>query len=197
MRRRHFRSKKPVVRWFANELTYVDSGVAVPVSTASFAAQFAAIATHPRQSPALASNITLNERHTIETIRGQIITYGAQNVDPDESNACILHMGIKVTELDPSGAPINWNPGAPPQASDDWMWLSHSLVPALTQANVAPNVYMGAYAPDIHVHVQTKRVMKDNEALVLYMSASKTQPDLADNVIWVHPYLRCLVRFPE
>jgi len=183
--KRRFRSfrKKPVVRWFATRESYISPGsVGYTVTTAGGAISTALLAMHKRNSPATADLIEANQRHTIVAVRGDIV------IAPDVDTALILSCGIKVCELDGFGSPLPMNPASVEEATEPWMWLGHKHVPKYDSPNGPCTI------PGWEIHIKSKRVMKDNEALALFMSV---QPALEnegdDGDVFVYPFLRTLV----
>lgn len=194
--RGRFRPKKRV-RWFSNATGYVDRTVSLPLSTAAIIPAVTILAIHKRDAVATADLIENVQQHTIEAIRGEILMTGGFNLDPDASFAALYHGGIRVVDLDPSGAPPFYSPTSPTEADDTWMALWHRVVP--------PNFGVNGTLPQctlldnncIEVHVKSKRVMKDNQALVLYEQATAVAGADVDMTINVYHYLRTLVSHPE
>lgn len=187
--KRRFRSlrRKRVVRWFTNREVWPERGsVAFTVTNTAGAIEAAILAIHQRDSPATADLVEREARHTFDTIRGDL----AIEANPD--TAMILHAGILVCDLDGFGAPLKKDPGDPKEAGEAWLWLGHRFVPPYNSPN-GP-----AWVPGWDIHVQSKRVMKDNQALVLLMSADAAMNSQGDaGFVWVWPHLRTLVSHGE
>lgn len=185
MRRKfHVKRKRPV-RWFAASGGYLGNDSTYTLSSSSFTPVFGLLAIHPRQTAPGADLVTLAERQTIERIRGQIVCYG--NAD----TPMMASFGIRVVELLPTGAPQAYSPGEPEEAADHWMWLHHTLVPNTASQGTS---YLSANVID--VDVKTKRVLNENEALVIYMVSQVTFPNETNGDVYAHPHLRILVSKP-
>lgn len=202
MRKRHFsrRPKRPMA-WFASNQAYIDGGTTLSLSVGSLP-NFEILAMHQRnaaQTPELVEQI---QRHTIETIRGEILVYG--QLDAGETatpnSLTIYHAGMRVVELLPDGTPPVYSPTASNEADDDWMWLCHRLVPPFipTFATLTAVTAVTGYPvlDPIEVHIKSKRKLLDNEALVIYEVATQTFPREDQGTIHIHKYLRTLVSRP-
>lgn len=197
-RRRAFsRRAKKMVRWFSNATTYNDRATWISLSDAAILPSVSILAIHKRDAVATSDLIENVQRHTIEAIRGELLLVGGFNLDPDASFTTCYHAGIRVVDLDGTGAPPFYSPVQPTEADDAWMWLYHTLVPP--NFGYRPGVPVAPITEHqtVHVHVKSKRVMKDNQALVLYEQASPTQGADSDMTMTSGRWLRTLVSHPE
>lgn len=186
--KRRFSRKKKTVRWFTSNISWMDRGTVRTIGSGSLVPDFAILAMHERQTLMTPELVELNERHTIEAIRGDICLNGSS-----EANL-IFHVGIRVVDLLPTGVPQTYSPQSSNEADDSWMYLRHVYVP------IGSLGAMGLSSNNFEVHVKSKRIMRANQALVMYAEASKTFLDgseQADGNISFYPYLRTLVSKPE
>lgn len=201
-RRRHFgrRAKKPV-RWFVSSASYMDPGTDLSLQTNALVPTATLMALHQRNAVATPELIEQVQRHTLETIRGTILVHGDNNLEPDFSSVALYHAGIRVVELLPDGTPPVYDPATSNEADDAWMWLFHELVaPLPPNLNIAiATTYGLTLPPRVEVHVASKRIMRDNEALVLYERATPSAPSfsLFNQTVHRYAYLRTLVSHPE
>jgi len=185
--RRSFSKRKRITRWFASDQTYNDPGASTLVGP-GILTQILAI--HERTILQLPNLVQVNERHTIDAIRGQIVAYGS---DPDSPG--VLHMGILVVELDPTGIPVAFSPVDSAEAGKSWMWLHHMVTP--------PQVSQGTTwlsTSTVNVHIKSKRVLRENQALVLMSwQTAVFSAGVATTLgnAQIQPYLRTLVSRPE
>lgn len=187
-KRRSFRAKKKAVRWFTSNISFMDAGAVRSISSASLVPDFAILAMHQRQTLMTPELVEVNERHTIETIRGDICLNGSSDAN------LIFHVGIRVVDLLPTGVPQTYSPTTSNEADDNWMFLRHIWVPIGSLGSV------GLPSSNIEVHVKSKRRLLPNQALVMYAQSTKTFLDgaiQADGIISFYPYLRTLVSKPE
>lgn len=186
--RRFHRRKKKVVRWFSSNEGYLVRGTAgfVISNTPGDIAQ-ATLAVHARNASPTPDLLERDQRHTLEAVRGTIVV----GAPPDLTDAdCLLHLGLAVVDVTTTVGGDKHDPGDPADAPFGWMWLWHGLVPRMA----TPQNF---WQPNIDVHVKTKRVMRDNEALVLFGTCD-AQPGSADPAAcFFAPYLRLLVSHGE
>lgn len=201
--KRHFsrRAKKPV-RWFVSNQTYVDALTDLTLNSAALIPTASILAQHQRSAVMTPELVEQLQRHTIETIRGEILVHGDDILEPDHSVLLIYHAGVRVVELLPNGAPQLYDPSVSNEADDNWMWLHHRLVPPnpgdWSRAATGSQPVHPMPGGPIEVHIQSKRRMTDNEALVLYERCTTTAPEFAQGtVIHRYAYLRTLVSHPE
>lgn len=188
MRRRFHAKRKRVVRWFCSSDAYLVRGTAgfVVTNTPGDLGQ-ATLALHARNASPTPDLVERDQRHTLDAIRGQILL----RCDPALSDAdAMVHLGIGVVDVTASLGGDKKDPGDPADAPWNWMWLHHTMCPRSS----APDNF---WQPSIDVHVKTRRVMKDNEALVLFMSVDAVPGTLDPTAVAIVPYLRLLVSHGE
>lgn len=183
---RSFKKKKPV-RWFSSDVTYMANHNVLTTSSLA-GPQVHIMAMHQKaalQTPELVENI---ERHTIEAVRGQILVNGSSDANLN------VHLGIRVVDLLPTGVPQAYDPQDPTESDEQWMWLHHVYVPIGSLGSV------GLSTNTIDVRVKSKRVLRTDQALCLFVSVSNTFLDgteQASGAVALYPYLRTLVSRPE
>lgn len=188
MKRRRFssHSKKRAVRWFASEQTFMKRGTDYTIQTNALTPVTAILAMHARQTPATPELVELVERDTVERIRGDIVIYG------DIDTACVAGLGIRVQDLLPNGTVQGYSPMDPQEGADSWMWLWHGLVAPQN----APATQFQSVTSHIDVDIKSRRVLRENQALVLHMWGDVVFPDEDTAAYHIHPYLRTLVSKP-
>lgn len=194
MRKRFVRARKrPVMRWFPCEETYVGTISEYKVSPTALVPTTAVLAKHDRATTAVSTDIQLAEEHTIVAIRGQIIIHGFMPADWSQSTPgypTVFHLGIKVVELLPNNTPQAYDPQSAEEVDDPWMWLNHGIIASF-------NPYALETCSVVDVHIKTKRKLQASHALCLFMTCSQTL-DEADTPVGsalnIRPYLRTLIK---
>lgn len=202
MRKRHFsrRSHKKPVRWFTDVDGYHGPSAGVLLNPAALVPTASILALHERSAANTANLIAEIQRHTIDTIRGEILLVGGTNLAPDTNGPVLWHGGIRVVELLPNGTPQLYDPSATEESDDNWMGLWHRIVNPCVEVLFDPAALAYVTPLDqqlVDVHVKSKRVMRDNEALVLYERATTPIGFGQSAAIGSHHYLRTLVSQPE
>jgi len=186
MRKKSFsrRAKKPV-RWFASNAAYVSPNTSFTLASGSGIGATAKLAEHVR-SINLPGDLSFAERHTVMAVRGTIIVNGGAEAPVN------LSMGIIVREIDATGAVASVLPNSDPDAAEGWLWLWHGQI----RQYVAGVNGIYCEPSNIQVNIKTKRVLRDNQALVLVMYADRpfinALQQVASNCT-IYPYLRTLI----
>jgi len=185
MRRFHSKRAKRPVRWFANPQTFMDKDDVIGPVTGSINPFFRILAMHTRETSTAGPDLVERmQRQTIMAIRGTLIV-APSAVDTE----CIARLGIRVAQLDENGVPNLLSPALPQDANVDWMWLEHLFVPS--KVGQATNYYSAMHIP---IHIKTRRVLKDQEALILQADMAVAFPDEDFNgSYFLYSYLRTLV----
>ena len=180
MRGRHgfqrggFRAKRPM-QWVANAASYVADTPIATVSGTTASAILVSTVGGASAPPSI-------DRFTVERIRGNLswVVLPSANAQTAHVSAGIL----KVTS-DAAGTVVLPNPNTAADGETPWLWLRHCSF-----NNGAADTYIEPGAQlSWEVDVRTKRVMRDNEQLLLVFVANFT----AGMTVSAVPYLRTLI----
>lgn len=191
MRQRRFRRgfrRKTQTQWVASSNTW-NNVINVPANTGVYVRELVGAA------GAVASfDPPVIQRFKVLTIHGciQCFQYGAGTAN----TVAGIHMGIaRVQCLAGPTFNITYDPSLQTNAGIPWMWIRHWQIPEVTTAT--PNLnfaFEGKLPTGSDVWSRTKRIVRENEAICLFISVNTIGgAGAASGTYQVIPYLRALI----